>query len=62
MCRVYVSFTDILFTLFDCTCICLCNFQIDVVFVNFSAFRATLKNRIIYSECATLYKYVLINK
>ena len=22
-------------------------------------YRATLKNRVIYSECATLYKYVL---
>ena len=31
-----------------------------MVFVNFSDHRATLKNRIIYSECATLYKYVLI--
>ena len=33
-----------------------------MVFVNFSAHRATLKNRVIYSECATLYNYVLINK
>ena len=30
-----------------------------MVFVNFTAYRATLKNREIYSECATLYKYVL---
>ena len=42
ICRVYVSFTDILFTL--------------SLFVNFMAYRATLKNRVIYSECATLYK------
>ena len=41
---------------------CICNFHIDIVFVNFSAYRATLKNIVIYSECATLYKYVLINK
>ena len=59
ICRVYVSFTDILFTLFDC----IYNFHIDMVFVNFSAHMATLKNRVIYSECATLYKYyVLIKK
>ena len=32
------------------------------MFVNFSAHRATLKNILIYSECATLYKYVLINQ
>ena len=25
------------------------------------SYRATLKNRVIYSECATLYKYALIN-
>ena len=58
ICRVYVRFIDILFTLFDC----IFNFHIDMVLVNFSAHRATLKNRAIYSECATLYKYVLINK
>ena len=39
------SFTDILFTLFDC----IFNCHIDMVFVNFSAHRATLKNIIIYS-------------
>ena len=33
-----------------------------MLFVNFMAYRATLKNRVIYSEYATLYKYVLINK
>ena len=33
-----------------------------MVFVNFSAHRATLKNRVMYSECDTLYIYVFINK
>ena len=56
ICRVYVCFTDILFT-FIIDCICL---HIDMVFVNFKANMATLKNRVpvIYSECATLYRYV----
>ena len=34
---------------------------IGMLFVKFRAYRATLKNIVIYSECATLHKYVLIN-
>ena len=33
-----------------------------MVFVNFIANRATLKDRVFNSECATLYKYVLVYK
>ena len=30
-----------------------------MLYVKFRGYRATLENRVIYSECATLYKYVL---
>ena len=34
----------------------------DMLSLGFRPYRATLKNRVIYSECATLYKYVLNKK
>ena len=57
LCQVYCNFIS-----FSIDCTVLCNLHINMLYVRCRAYRATLKNRAIYSECATLYKYVLNKK